>query len=145
LSDPFVVARHRDRIAELVFGGAVDVLLGNAEEALGLTGTDSVTAAAATLRRPGSVAVVTLGASGSLVVTPEGEMAIGAHDVAVVEDTTGAGDLFAAGFLFGLTHGLGPEAALKLASFAAAEVIGHLGARPAGRLVDSLPAGLSIS
>ncbi len=142
LSDPFLVARHRDRIVELVFGGAVDVLIGNAEEALGLTGADTVAGAVAALRRPGSVAVVTLGASGSLVVTPDGEVSIEADDVARVEDTTGAGDLFAAGFLFGLTHGAGPEAALRLGSFAAAEVIGHLGARPAGRLADTVPAGL---
>lgn len=142
LSDPFVVSRHRDRILEMVFGGAVDVLLGNADEALGLTGADSVAGAAAALRRDGSVAVVTLGASGAFVVTPDGEAAVRADEVAHVVDTTGAGDLFAAGFLYGLTHGAGPEGALRIGSFAAAEVIGHLGARPAIRLQDAIPEGL---
>jgi len=142
LSDPFVVDRHRTRIADLVFEGAVDVLLGNADEALGLTGAGSLAGAVAALRREGSVAVVTLGASGSLLVTPSGEATSGADEVAQVEDTTGAGDLFAAGFLYGLTHGASPEAALRLGSFAAAEIIGHLGARPAIRLADAMPEGL---
>jgi sugar/nucleoside kinase (ribokinase family) len=65
-----------------------------------------------------------------MAITPDDEVVIEADHVDRVEDTTGAGDLFAAGCLYGLTHGLGPEEALRVGSFAAAEVISHLGARP---------------
>ena len=131
LSDPLLVDRHRDRIHDLVFGGEIDLLFGNEEEALKLTGAASRAEAAARLRRPGTVAVVTLGAEGVIAITPDGEVVVKADHVERVEDTTGAGDLFAAGCLFGLTHGYGVEAALRLGAFAAAEVISHLGARPA--------------
>jgi adenosine kinase len=131
LSDPFVVDRHAARVRELVFGGTVDVLFGNEEEARMLTGATTRAEAVARLRRPGAVAVITLGAAGAMAITPGDEIVIEADEVERVQDTTGAGDLFAAGCLYGLTHGLGPEAALGLGSLAAAEVISHLGARPA--------------
>jgi sugar/nucleoside kinase (ribokinase family) len=131
LSDPSLVDRHRDRLRQLVFEGHVDLLFGNEEEAMRLTGATSRAEALARLRRPGTVAVVTLGAEGAIAVTPDGELAVEADRVERVEDTTGAGDLFAAGCLFGLTHGYGVEEALRLGALAAAEVISHLGARPA--------------
>jgi sugar/nucleoside kinase (ribokinase family) len=130
LSDPFVVDRHGDRIRDLAFGGTVDLLFGNEEEAMMLTGATTRAEIAARLRRAGVVAVVTLGAAGAMAITPDDEVVIEADHVDRVEDTTGAGDLFAAGCLYGLTHGLGPEEALRVGSFAAAEVISHLGARP---------------
>ena len=134
LSDPLLVDRHRNRLRELVFGGEIDVLFGNEEEALSLTGADSRAQAVAKLRRAGTVAVVTLGAEGAIAITPDGEVRVPADYVERVEDTTGAGDSFAAGCLYGLTHGYGVEAALRFGAFAAGEVIGHLGARPANSL-----------
>jgi len=137
LSDPFVVDRHGERLRELVFGGTVDLLFGNEEEAMALMGAASRSEAAARLRRSGAATVVTLGAAGAMAITPDAEIVIEADGVELVEDTTGAGDLFAAGCLYGLTHELGPEAALRLGSFAAAEVISHVGARPAVSLRDA--------
>ncbi|MGH9295854.1 MAG: adenosine kinase, partial [Acidimicrobiales bacterium] len=143
LSDPFVVERHRDRIAELVFGGTVGLLFGNEEEVRGLTSTGSVDAAVTELAADDRVVIVTLGPSGSLAVVPSGNVFVPAEDVDPVLDTTGAGDLFAAGFLFALTHCFGPRDALELGSRAAGEVIGQLGARPAaglrGRLEVATP------
>jgi sugar/nucleoside kinase (ribokinase family) len=137
LSDPLVVDRHAARIRDLVFGGAVDLLFGNEEEAMMLTGASTRAEASSRLRRADSAAVVTLGAAGAMVILPDDEVVIEADSVARVEDTTGAGDLFAAGCLYGLTHGLGPEASLRVGSFAAAEVISHLGARPAVSLREA--------
>jgi len=137
LSDPLLVDRHAALLRDLVFGGTVDLLFGNEEEALMLTGATTRAEAAARLRRAGSVAVVTLGEAGAMGITPDDEVVIEADHVELVEDTTGAGDLFAAGCLYGLTHGLGPEAALRVGSFAAAEVISHLGARPAVNLREA--------
>jgi sugar/nucleoside kinase (ribokinase family) len=77
-----------------------------------------------------------------MVITPDDEVVIEADHVDVVEDTTGAGDLFASGCLYGLTHDLGPEAALRVGSLAAAEVISHLGARPAVNLREAASARL---
>jgi sugar/nucleoside kinase (ribokinase family) len=73
---------------------------------------------------------VTRGAQGSVVTTPHGPVEIAAHHVPEVIDTTGAGDLFAAGFLYGLTHGKDPERCGELGSLCAAEIISHFGARP---------------
>jgi len=142
LSDPFVVSRHRDRIAELVFGGTVDLLFGNEEEARGLTATASLAEAAEALRAPGRVAVITRGAAGSIAVLPDGIVEVPAVDVEDVADTTGAGDLFAAGVLYSLTSGRDPGTALQVGSFAAAEVISHIGARPAVLLRQAAPAEL---
>jgi sugar/nucleoside kinase (ribokinase family) len=130
LSDPFVVDRHRRRIRELAFGGAVDLLFGNEEEAIKLTEAGSRAEAVSVLAKAGVVAIVTLGAEGAMAITPHGEVRVQADPVERVEDTTGAGDLFAAGCMFGLTHGYDVQASLRLAAFAAGEVISHLGARP---------------
>ncbi|MGH9304567.1 MAG: adenosine kinase [Acidimicrobiales bacterium] len=130
LSDPFVVSRHRERISELVLGGSISLLFGNEEEICGLMGASSVTEAAARLARADAVTVITKGPSGSLAVVPSGDVFVEAEDVYPVVDTTGAGDLFAAGFLYGLTHGYGPKDALSIGSRAAGEVIARLGARP---------------
>jgi sugar/nucleoside kinase (ribokinase family) len=142
LSDAFVVERHRTQIADLVFGGAVDLVFGNEEEACGITGSASLPEALARLRREGTVAVVTRGASGAVAVTRDGEFAVAADRVDVVQDTTGAGDLFAAGCLYSITHGHGVEQSLRVGSYAAAEIISHFGARPAIDLADAAPAGL---
>lgn len=140
LSDPFVVERHREQILELVDGGTVDLLFGNEDEARALTGAASLGQAVARLVRPGSAVVVTRGAAGSVVATEAGQHAEKAAPVEVVEDTTGAGDLFAAGVLYGLVDGRDPSSSLRVGSLAAAEIISHLGARPLVRLAELLGA-----
>jgi sugar/nucleoside kinase (ribokinase family) len=143
LSDPFVVCRHRDQIAELVSSGAVDLVFGNETEMLELTGATSRPEALAEMASLVPVAVMTLGAEGAAVATGSGTGIVAAYPAERV-DTTGAGDLFAAGCLYGLTHGLVPERALQVGAFAASEVIGHLGARPAVSLREAVPQGYLV-
>lgn len=144
LSDPLLVERHAQRVADLVYGGAVDLVFGNEDEALALTGAGSRREAIARLRRSGLAAVVTLGESGAVAVLPDEEILVPALQPPRIKDTTGAGDLFAAGCLWGVTHGLGPEESLRLGAFAAAEVISHLGARPVVNL-RTAAAGLLLA
>jgi sugar/nucleoside kinase (ribokinase family) len=84
----------------------------------------------------GVLAAVTRGAEGSDIVTPSGIVHVDAVPVAELVDTTGAGDLYAAGFLFGLTHGYDPESSGRLGSLCAAEAVSHYGARPATDLSE---------
>lgn len=130
LSDVVCIGSYRDEFLQLLESGSVDVLFGNEDEALALTGSTTVDDAARQVQSWCRVAALTLGADGCLVVTPEGSQRIAAAPVAQVIDTTGAGDLFAAGFLYGLTHGADPAECARLGGVAAAEVISHIGARP---------------
>ncbi len=136
LSDPFVVERHRDAILGLVEGGEVDVLFGNEEEARSLAGVASLEEAVEALRRPGLLALVTRGAEGSVAVSADALVETAAEPVSEVVDTTGAGDLFAAGVLYGLTSGRDAAAAARVGSLAASEIIGHFGARPLADLAE---------
>ncbi len=129
LSDPFCVARHRADFLELLLG-EVDVLFANEEEVRRLFGADSLDEALDAAVETGLLVAVTRGAQGSVVVTARGPVAVPAAPVAEVVDTTGAGDLYAAGFLYGLSHGADPERCAELGGICAAEVISHLGARP---------------
>lgn len=129
LSDPFCVDRHRRELLDLALAD-VDVLFGNEEEMRRLFGAGSLDAVLSAAEETGLLAVVTRGAEGSVVLTAHGPAAVPAVTVGQVIDTTGAGDLFAAGFLFGLTHGSGPEDSARLGALCAGEVISHLGARP---------------
>lgn len=135
LSDPFLVDRYRDLLAELV-AGPVDVLFSNEEEALRLTGAPGLEGALRSLARPDLVAAVTLGANGAELVAHDERVHVDAWPVAEVNDTTGAGDLFAAGALHGLLAGAPLEIAGRLGSLAAGEVVSHLGARPVASLRD---------
>jgi len=133
LSDPFCVGRHRVAFRELV-AGEVDILFANEAEICSLYETDDFAAAAAAVRGHVAIAVLTRSAAGSIVIA-QGE----AHDVAAVPvehviDTTGAGDLYAAGFLYGLTRGLALPRCGALGSLCAAEIISHVGARPEAAL-----------
>jgi sugar/nucleoside kinase (ribokinase family) len=128
LSDPFCVERHREEFRELV-DGPVDVLFANQDEIAALYETD-VDAAVAAVRGRCAVAVVTRSERGSLVVTADAVEEIPAAPVERVVDTTGAGDLFAGGFLHGLTRGMALAECARLGGLAAAEVISHFGARP---------------
>jgi len=128
LSDSFCVERHRQEFRALV-DEQVDVLFGNADEVQVLCGS-SFDDALHRLRQHVGVAVITRGAAGSVVATPQEVFQVPAEQVPVVVDTTGAGDLFASGFLYGYTNGLPLAECGRLGSVAAAEVISHTGARP---------------
>ena len=134
LSDSFCVDRWRDEFRGLVEGGVVDVLFANEGEAKALYETASLDAAVAALRETCPLTVVTLGAKGSLVVTRRETHQVDAMPVDRVVDTTGAGDLFAAGFLYGLAGGRDVTDCARLGALAAAEIISHIGARPEASL-----------
>jgi len=135
LSDPFCVERHRAEFRALVESD-IDILFANEEEITGLYEVDTFDEALQHVVGHCEVAALTRGAHGSVVVRGEEVHVIDAHPVPHVADTTGAGDLFAAGFLYGFTHELPLGTCGRLASLAAAEVISHLGARPEQSLAD---------
>lgn len=132
LSDSFCVDRHRDDFRGLV-ADEVDILFGNEEELLSLYQVASFEEAVVAVRADCALAAITRGAAGCVVVTADGVLDVAAEPVERVLDTTGAGDLFASGFLYGFTQGLPLAECARLGSIAAAEVISHIGARP---LVD---------
>ena len=142
VSDPFCVQHHRAEFLELL-DGDLELLFANEEEVMMLFGASSFDAAADAVAETGVLAVLTRGSQGSVVVTPSGSIEVPAVPVDRVVDTTGAGDLFAAGFLYGITNGLAPDQAARLGGVCAAEVISHVGARPQGDLrALALEAGL---
>ncbi len=142
LSDPFCVERWRSEFRDLVERD-VDILFANEEEIKSLYQVDDFDQALQRLRgRPGIVAL-TRSARGSVVLADEEVHVIDAARVAEVADTTGAGDLYAAGFLFGLSRGEELRTCGALGSLAAAEVIQHLGARPETALADLARATLA--
>jgi len=130
LSDAFCVDRWRDEFLDLVRSSTVDLLFANEAELHSLYQTADFDSAVAALRQEARLAVVTRSEKGCVVVTRQRVLAVPACRVEWVVDTTGAGDLFAAGFLFGLAQGTDHERAARLGAIAAAEVIQHLGARP---------------
>jgi sugar/nucleoside kinase (ribokinase family) len=130
LSDTFCIERHRDGFNALIDGGKIDLLFANQAEIEMLAGIPHLDSAIDAVRGKVETLVVTRGEHGALA-TRGGERAdVAAEHVGQVVDTTGAGDLFAAGYLAGYTRGLGLERSLKLGAIAAAEVIQHYGARP---------------
>ncbi len=129
LSDSFCVDRHRDDFRMLV-RDSVDLLFGNRDELVALYETESFDDAVAAVRAECSMAAVTMGADGCIVITADELIEVPAVSVDAVIDTTGAGDLFAAGFLYGLTSGRELRMCGVLGSIAAAEVIAHVGPRP---------------
>ena len=135
LSDSFCVDRHRRDLVELVVRD-VDVVFANEEELCRLFGTSSFRQAVSASEETGVLVAATCGAAGSVVVAGRGPVEVPAADAGRIVDKTGAGDLYAAGFLYGLTHGLDPVECAQLGSICAAEVIGHLGARPNDDLVQ---------
>jgi len=133
LSDSFCVDRFRTEFRELV-EEKVDLLFANEAEIMSLYEVDSFEEAVACLRPHVKVAALTRSEKGSVVITPDARVEVPAFPTKV-EDTTGAGDLYAAGFLYGYTAGRSLEDCATLGGFAAAEVISHLGARPEVSLV----------
>lgn len=129
LSDSFCVVRHQREFLDLLVDD-IDILLGNEEEITMLFGAPSHEQAIEAAEETGLLVIMTRGAQGSVVLTAHGPEAVAAAPVAKVVDTTGAGDLFAAGVLYGLTHGMDPVESARLGGLCAAEVISHTGARP---------------
>jgi len=143
LSDTFCVDRHRDSFWQLIDSGRVDILFANEAELAAMTGCNELDAGLAMLAPKVATLVVTRSAQGAVAVSGSDRVRVPAEPIERLVDTTGAGDLFAAGFLAGEARGLGLEASLKLGAIAAAEVIQHYGARPeadlkalAGDLLD---------
>ena len=130
LSDSFCVERHRDAFLDLV-EHHVDLVFANEAEIKALYRTDDFAVAAEGVRRHGAIAALTRSERGSVVVTEAEIIEVPAHPVDELVDTTGAGDLYASGFLYGFSRGMDLATCGALGSLAAAEVISHLGARPA--------------
>jgi adenosine kinase len=130
LSDSFCVDRYRGEFLDLMRSGTVDLVFANEAELHSLHQTADFDTALTQLRSDAKLAVVTRSEKGCVVASKDGVTAVPAFPIDKIVDTTGAGDLFAAGFLFGLVRGVGFEAAGRLGALAAAEVIQHIGARP---------------
>ncbi|MDI1344368.1 MAG: adenosine kinase [Pseudolabrys sp.] len=131
LSDSFCVDRYRGEFLDLIRKGTVDIVFANEHELRSLYETADFDTAAKALRGDAKLAVVTRSEKGCVVVTRDGIEAVQAMPIDKVVDVTGAGDLFAAGFLVGHSHGKDHRTAARLGALAAAEVIQHIGARPA--------------
>ncbi len=130
LSDTFCIERHRDGFNQLIDGGRIDILFANEAEIQALAGVPHLESAVEAVRPKVETLVVTRGENGALATRGRERVDVPAEPVSEVVDTTGAGDLFAAGFLFGYTGGKSLEQSLRLGAIAAAEVIQHYGARP---------------
>ena len=131
LSDAFCVDRYRAEFLDLIRKGTVDIVFANEREAHSLYETGDFDTAAKSLQQDAKLAVVTRSEKGCVVLTRNGREAVQAMPINQVTDVTGAGDLFAAGFLVGLARGKDHRTAARLGALAAAEVIQHVGARPA--------------
>jgi len=136
LSDPFCVDRFRPEFLRMVRDGTIDIVFANEVEVKSLYQTSSFSAALDALRADCRLAAVTVGAEGSYVVSPDGIEHVPATTVERVIDTTGAGDLYAAGFLYAVARGLDLTTAAALGALAGGEVISHVGPRPATSLID---------
>jgi sugar/nucleoside kinase (ribokinase family) len=130
LSDAFVIDRHGDDFRSLIAQGQIDILFANAVELASLTGLDDFDAGLASLADKVPVLVATRGEHGAVAIVNGERAEVPAEPVARIVDTTGAGDLFAAGFLFGHVRGRPPVECLRLGAICASEVISHFGARP---------------
>ena len=129
LSDSFCVSRHKDEWIDLI-NEQVDILFGNEDEIKELSGCGTLSEAAQWIQGKVKIACLTLAERGSIIVTEDEIIGVGAKAVNQVTDSTGAGDLYASGFLFGYARGLDLKICGELASIAAAEIITHTGARP---------------
>ena len=135
LSDPFAVDRHRDEWLSLI-ADRVTLLFGNQDEVVSLLGTEDHDALIAGVRDLTETACITQGRDGSIIVTKDDVIRVPVVEVEKRVDTTGAGDLYAAGVLAGLASGAPLDVAGQMGSCAAAEIITHIGARPLQSLKD---------
>jgi hypothetical protein len=135
LSDTFCVDRYRHEFLELIEGKSIDILFANEHELLSLFELSDFQAAVSALQGRGILAIITRSEKGALIIQDQGISSFPAYSVDRVIDTTGAGDLFAAGFLAGLSKDLEMGDCARLGALAAAEVIQQIGARPTRKLL----------
>jgi sugar/nucleoside kinase (ribokinase family) len=134
LSDPFCVNRYRDEFLDLMRSKTIDYVFANVEELKSLYQTQDLGAAVQQIAKDAELAAITMGADGAMVVH-EGEIVtVPAFPVDRVVDATGAGDLFASGFLLAVARGQDLQMALRAGCLSASEVISHIGARPVREL-----------
>ena len=145
LSDPFCVDRYRDEFLELMRSGTVDIVFSNEHEAMSLYQTASLEAAVTAMEADCELAIVTRSENGSIVARKGERVEVKAIEIKeLLVDTTGAGDLYAAGFLHGYTSGRSLEDCAKLGSLAAGLVIQQIGPRPHSSLRQAaIDAGLA--
>ncbi|HWL30987.1 MAG TPA: adenosine kinase [Xanthobacteraceae bacterium] len=136
LSDAFCVGRYRDEFLDLIRNGTVDLVFANESELKSLYETADFDTAVKALRQDAKLAAVTRSEKGCVVVDKDATVEVPAAPIVKLVDATGAGDLFAAGFLSGLARGRDHRTAARLGALAAAEVIQHIGARPEVSLKD---------
>ena len=144
LSDPFCVDRYRDEFLDLVRSQTMDYVFANVNELKSLYHTTDLDTAVRQIAQDAEIAAITMGANGAMVVHKGEVVTVPAFPVDPVVDATGAGDLFAAGFLLGVARGQELGTALKAGCLAASEVISHIGARPI-RALDEMAAEHGIS
>lgn len=136
LSDPFCVDRYREEFLELMRSGTVDIVFANEHELVSLYQTSSFETALDAIRQDCKLAAITRSEKGSVVVSREETVSVKAHEVDEIVDSTGAGDLYAAGFLHGYTQGRSLADCGRLGSLAAALSIRQVGPRPHQNLAD---------
>lgn len=145
LSDPFCVDRFRPEFLDLIRSKTIDYVFANVNELKSLYQTDDLGEAVREIAKDAEVAAITMGEDGAMAIFNGEVISVPAYPVAKVVDATGAGDLFASGFLLGLARGQTMESALKTGCLAASEVISHIGARPQLDLQDlSRQHGLAV-
>lgn len=135
LSDSFCVDRHRESFRDLIYR-YVDILFANEQEIVSLYEVSDVHVALDIGRRDCNLMVITRGAEPALIASEDDVRQVSTMPVERVVDTTGAGDLYAAGFLFGITHGYDPVISGRIGAIAAGEIISHFGARPETNLQE---------
>lgn len=142
LSDPFCVDRHRDSFRDLV-SNHVDILFANEDEITSLYETDSFDEALRHVRNDCRIAALTRSEKGSVIVSGDEVHTVDAAPVSAVRDTTGAGDAYAGGFLYGFTRGYELSRCGRIGGIAAAEVISHMGPRPESDLPELVAKALT--
>jgi len=130
LSDPFCVNRYREEFLDLMRSKTIDYVFANVEELKALYETDELSTAVQGIAKDAELAAVTMGAEGAMAIYDGEVVTVPAFPVDRVVDATGAGDLFASGFLLALARGQDLKTALRLGCLSASEVISHIGARP---------------
>jgi sugar/nucleoside kinase (ribokinase family) len=136
LSDPFCVNRFRDEFLDLMRSKTIEIVFANIEEAKALYQTDNLSEAVQQLGKDCEMAAVTMGSGGAMCIADGEVVTVPAYPVKQVVDATGAGDLFASGFLLALARGRDIRTALQAGCLAASEVISHIGARPLRELSE---------